>query len=437
MQKTRKHIREIAERVLFAGFCVQICIGMLWMVLRFCGSLAASESLFSMGKNEFAPHAWCLLQLLIAGFSSYHLLKTLGIHSKKWLICGVLGLLTFPMAAQCHLSFGRDSIVSSLLLLLFSASVRCIRGGKERTRVQLGVILLTAALLAGIGVSGVNVTRAPMAEAGAAGESKTWYTVAQERFETSMVSRFAWSSLQTLYGTWPEEIKKAVPEQVVRETSYYADNVERVLFPWLQQTYGTGEQGRAQTAAVLRSITRIAQENNTKGICREILWDAAGYGFSPIVVQLQLAGRGYDSYTGILYDNLGQHTPRLSYIYMTYGCRFFGMALLLGIILRCIGMEDCTNGGEGSTQGGERSTQGGEGSTQGNVSRKKNRKIFWGTFLFGLLFAGALIAFYTLRGAAMMDYRKTIVLVLLQLAWMLSSAERSGDAGISNTDIGN
>lgn len=381
------------ERVLFVGFCGQICIGMLWMVLRFCGSLAASESLFSMGKNEFVAHVWCLLQLLIAGFASYHLLKTLGISGKKWRICGVLAMLTFPMAMQCHLTLGTDSIVSSLLLLLFSAGIRCIHGGKERTRGQVGVIVLTVVLLAGISVYEVGVNKA----------SNTEYTKLEEKWETSMVSRFAWSSLQTLYGTWPEEIKEVLPEQIVRETSYYADNVERVLLPCLQQTYGTDEQGSAQTSAVLQTITRIALESNTKGICREILWDMAGYGLSPIVVQLQLAGMGYDSYTGILYDHMGQRTPYLSHLYMTYGCRWFGVALLLGMLLGC-------------------------------TREKRSAK---GTLLFGLLFVGGIIGFYAMRGGGMMDYRKTVVLVLLQLAWVISRAERSRDVCISNTDIGN
>ncbi len=388
MQKRAGHIRRVAEEVLFIGFCVQICIGIIWMVLHFSGSLTATESLFSIAGNEPAAHVWCVCQLLFAGFAAHHLLNTFEIRTPKWHICGMLALLTFPMAMQCHLSLSADSIVNSLLVLLFSEVIRWIRGGsgtKKKLYLRVGILVLITVLLLGIGVTDRRQNSGDNA-----GERSVYIEL-----QTAMASRFAWSSLQELYGIWQEEIKETVPEQVARETSYYADNVERVLLPWLQQTCGMDEAGRSRISAVLYTISRTALENNTRDICREILWDAAGYGLSPIVLQFQLAGKGYDSYSGILYDNMLRHTPRLSHVYMTYGCRWFGLALLLGAVLRFL-------------------------KSKSGIERRKS----FGTIIFTICFAAVLIAFYTMRGAGMMDYRKTVVLALLWIAWMAGGAER-------------
>lgn len=87
---------------------------------------------------------------------------------------------------------------------------------------------------------------------------------------------------------------------------------------------------------------------------------------------------------------------------MTYGCRWFGVALLFGAVLRFL---------------------------KGSNNRRKS----FGTIIFVICFAGILITFYTMRGGGMMDYRKTVVLVLLWIVWMISGGEKeNGISGIRN-----
>ncbi len=368
----------MARGVLMIGFCVQIVMGLIWMVLRFAGSLAVGESLFCIQGNELFAHLQCLVQLLLAFFAAYHFLSVVGPEKgeRSFRLGGTLVLVTFPMAMQCHMSLGGESLVSSLLLLQTAVLVRFLRkrkgNGAEaagRRDLLCASLLMIILIVVGFGErSGSTVT-------------------------ARVGSRLAWSSLNENYAAWPEELRAVLPEAKVREATHYADNFSTVLVPYLNEIYGTDAQGRQKVEGALWDIALIALESNTKGIVKEIVWDGLGYLCSPVVVQLQLAGYGYDSCTGVLYDNMRENYPRFSGMYLNYGCRFFGVAFLITWLWQLL---------EWLTQ---KKRQG------ANVT-------------VALLPVCVSVLWYTLRGAGMMDYRKTIVVVLLYLAWIVSRVRK-------------
>lgn len=369
MQKRTGLPGSIARGVLIIGFCVQVVMGLIWMVLQFAGSLAVGESLFCVQGSELLAHLQCLIQVVLAGYAAYDFLGVVGLaaRERKYRIGGALVMVTFPMAMQCHMSLGGESLLSSLLLLQTAMIIRLVRNRKKAT--FGGIVLLMIAMLA---VGFLQKEERPLIE--------------------KLGSRLAWSSLNEAYGSWPAEVQAVLPAAKVREATHYADGFSKVLVPYLEELYGSDAQGTQQVKDVIAEITRIGFARNTKGIVKEIAWDGLGYLISPVVVQLQLAGYGYDSCTGVLYDNMRENYPLFGGIYMNYGCDFWVLALLVTVLVTLFARKK-----------GER-----------------NQRIP----IVALLPAGVTVLWYTLRGAGMMDYRKTIVVVLLCLAWVVCRMSR-------------
>ena len=365
-------MRKILEQILYIGFGIQICLGLLWMVPNMIGSPFRGESLFGVNPGWGMAFFLRLLQVAFASYVAYRFLKKLGVADRRKCVFGMLIMVTFPMTMQCHMSFGGYSLMSSLELLQFCLILDLWRSKKtkdKRKKAKVGLFCLLSLLLVAVGV--------PI-------EKKELGTDAQSSIHSVLVSRLAWSSLNETYPAWPQEWQEALPVWKVRDVSSYGDHINRVLLPYMEEVYGTDEAGSKQIQNILQQMAILALQRNTKGIVREICWDAVGYGISPVVLQLQLAGKGYDSCSGVNYANMLERTPGLSALYMTYGCRWFGLALVLTVLL-CL---------------------------------QEKKKIRF-PICFSVIYSLVLIALYTLRGAGLMDYRKTIVVVMLWLAWMI------------------
>ncbi|MBR1930486.1 MAG: hypothetical protein IJ833_03290 [Lachnospiraceae bacterium] len=389
MGKRIENLRRVMKGVLLIGFSVQIILGLLWMILNFPGSSMMTESLFCMKVNPVTVCIQYVLQVLLAFGAARFFLREWGVQDKKRNIWAALVLLTFPMAMQCHLSVGAESLLGSVLLIQVGVLLKLQKPGmekREHKRAYANILLLSVLLIA-LGIS------AGMQEHGAD------YRGGRLGFASAMASRFAWSSLNETYNGWSEELKAVLPLSKTREITYYADNVYRVLLPTLEEAYGTEASGTRQVQEALWQLSKTALQGNTKGIVREISWDAAGYCLTPMVFLLQLVGKGYDSYSGILYDRMLQGTPRLSRLYMLYSCKWFCMAWIMTLLL---------------------------GSVEGKADTADKRKALKRN-LVSLLPLGILVVWCTFRGAGMMDYRKAIAVVWMWLAWMVK--------GVCGTDI--
>lgn len=455
MQKAVSRIAAVLGRVIFIGLSIQIVLGMIWMCLNFASLQAFGESAFyvqisknficdeytgilypvflllarGVGKLIRLPY-YCVIyavQLLIACYGAHRFLAKLRQTKKAENVWGSLAVLTLPMAMQCHLAVLPYSLAGSFFLLELSFSLDAIRSREILTAHRLMRImpfwLLCALLLPEylyIGAlpavlvlchgffrgarGGNNSVRNALKQVAASGiviaafagiivgmngltQVKGYYGRGQRSVEASFVSRFAWSGLMEEYEDWPEEMRGAVDRGKLMESAFYPDNMGRVFGPLIEEAVGEERAGEFYL-----ELSKNAWKKNRAGILHEIAWDAASYAVSPIALQMQLTGRGYDSFSGRNYEIMRQKSPVLSRIYMNYGCWWFaaglGVAALLQLLCFCF--------------------------VKGLLSRKNILSV-----LLLLLTCAGMIFWYTMRGAGIMDYKNTIVINYLWTIWSL------------------
>lgn len=455
MQKALKGIRAVAGRVLFIGFSIQIVLGLGWMVCNFMSFQQFGDTLVygKIGEtlicDEYEgilypvlivmakgiegllliPYHYFLylLQIVFALFSACTLLHAVGIKGKFWTAWGSLVFLTFPMTMQCHLAVLPDSFVCSLLLLeiafvvevflkreqprfgQFAKALACWAGlalllpnflfigvvpvlflflyafGKAWKRDKKRILYYGILVLAFAGIiSGVNGLT----------QVEGYYGRTHKSVQATIVSRCAWLYIGYNYGRLPEEVKEHLTSGDALRVTSYAENVDQVLGRKLEAAVGV-----ERAKELFLEIAGQAWQNEKKTILHNTAWDVVGYTVSPIVVQRQFSGKAYDSYSGRNYDIMRSETPVLTKYYMDYGCWWFvvGLALTATVQLISLMVHFVTKGQEAT-------------------ARKKG--IVPSIFL--CMFTSAvLVILYTLRGAGMMDYKKSIAVTLLWILWML------------------
>ncbi len=212
-----------------------------------------------------------------------------------------------------------------------------------------------------------------------------------------MASRMAWPSVWNDRGYWSEELRELTSEEELWQATYCPGNMEIVLEA-IEERAGDGAQ------EAYREMAQTAWRLRRPMILRQIAWDALGYAAFPLIFPIQLEGRMYDSYTGRNYEVMREHAPALTGHYVRYCCWWFACCLGLAALLSLVRL----------LQGGIRGPQ------------------ILGAGLCALI--GALLSLaYTMRGAGLMDYRCTVALSQLWLAWAVlgagSAVEGSGAGG--------
>ena len=238
MQKERGYLRQIAEGVLVIGFSVQIVLGLVWIVLHL------SLDPLSLGK------------MLAVFLAAYITLRELGCAERGKCLWGTLVLFTFPMLAQEYFTGSTYALLCAGGLGLLTVWHRgCGKQTHQAWRIWGSGVLL-AVLICVLGIlqygmehdEGERIRPAAMA-----------------------VSRFAWTDLEEVSHRWPETLRDAVPQSKIRETMFFADNVNRVLVPALEEVYGTDAAGEKQVNHILWMIARAGLSENTKRVAVEIL----------------------------------------------------------------------------------------------------------------------------------------------------------------------
>lgn len=455
MKKVGKALFNVLEKVLLIGFGVQIILGFCWMVMNFpevpefgetLRYLEASESIIKNGYRgilypvlivmtqgmERLVHIpyYCflyLLQLVAAFGAAYRLLDAVGVKGRYRLCYGSLAMLTVPMAMQCHMAVLPDSLGASFWLLEWAYAILVLR---EQDSIKVGNIIklgvcyaLGVCLLPEFFFTGVLPVLAVLVREGVslwkcsekrailrlvaisffffAGMSFVAHAGAVDQRSTGsiMASRFAWSYVLEDYEYWREEIGEYMPLEKIRSVAGYADSMDRIVAEQL-----VANVGEERAEELLLSMAKASFGRHTKENLKEILWDVYGYGFAPWVLREQLDGKGYEAYSGRNYEIMGMHTPRLAGIYMNYGSYLFVVGVFLAAASWLLSWNQ--NGGRW---------------VEGEAVRKR---MLSGNMAI-LLILGALgpVLYYSMQGAGMMDYKKTICVTLFWIVWVFRCTE--------------
>lgn len=387
-KKITVQVGAVIKGILFIGFSIQIILGIVWMCCNFLHiqDFSAPDTTLYGGLfrllGELAPVMY-LLQLAAAFAAGYFLLQSLA-PAGKWLATWrALALLTFPFAMQCHLALQPHSFVGTLFLLMFAVIARC---AKSKRGWWFGLVCAVL-LVAMTGVADRD-SREELSSKGIAG---------------LMACRTAWSTVRFDYEHWPEELQE-ITKEVQFDTANYPGNME-VLLDVIRDAVG---QEKAQEYYAL--IAKMGWNDRLPIVIRQVGWDVLGYTFSPIIVQVQLNGDAYDSYTGRNYENMRSYTPRLTKYYVNYSSWWFAVMLVLcvaGSFVLAIQ----------------------------RVSKKNNlndvqaeKEIFRRSVLVVALcifISVVWVSVLTLRGAGLMDYKWSIAVNQLWLVWALLTMEKT------------
>ena len=462
MQKAGKAFFTVAGGVLFIGFSIQIVLGLCWMAGNFPGGQQFGESalyveisknlicdeyegilypvliLIARGIEDFfrIPYRYILylLQLCLAFAAAFRILQSAGGKGKALTVWGSLALLTFPMAMQCHLAVLPYSLTGSFLLLELSFTFDILRqGGELRSRQLIKVLAfwLLAALMQPVYL---YLGAIPVIFLFLFGVTKSWrankkkilyngimilafvgmicgvqdltqvegyYGRVHKSLNACLMSRCAWLYVENGYEFWPQEAKEIVPREQVVQISYYADNMERILAKPLEDAVGVERAGE-----IFGEIAGLAWQHHKVRILHNAAWDVVGYTFAPVVLQRQLTGKAYDSYSGGNYDMMRAATPKLTEYYLNYSCWWFaaglGVAAAVGLAVVIKAFYEAW--------------------------RRTSRITFHGgkvlSVLICLFTSGGMVLLYSLRGAGMMDYKKSVAVTLLWLLGALLSCIR-------------
>lgn len=336
-----KHCTAVIDRVICIGFGIQIVLGILWMYNAFTGMKSFGEGIVCVGE------------ILLMGVAIWYVLPA-GKRPARKLFAGA-SVLTFPMVLQCFTKPDLRVVAAAFLLFGLGVVIRGKRTGLGKKRLAAVGILLCL----GVG------------------------TIALQEPKTDLLTRFGsrmiWTTLYLDYDRLPAERQAQVKYSDMVDATYEATGIEEILLPSLEEHLGK-EEGRA----VLKHFISVAWEHTKKQIVKEIIWDEAAYLAPPVILPLQLAGRAYESYSGLNYRQFLQPAPRLGSWFMYYGCIWFGAALVLR------GLRFVLSG----------------------CHRDRRALCYVAVTVFGMSL------WYTMSAGGKMDYRNVIYILCVWLLWM-------------------
>lgn len=365
MQAILKHCMAVLGRFIFIGFSVQIVLGILWMCNAFAGFNGPGEGIVCVGASIlFGASVW---------FAKRGIFK----EEKRWKdVFVLLSVLSFPFVMQSLVRPDVRLIMTSLILVLVGGACRLLdklcRSGKKAK--QLGTVLASFVLVV-------------LLMAGTDTVQNGWTPVSAR-----LTERVVWTTLYDTYVAVPKKIRSQVKYARMVNATYEATGMRDGLIPFTEEYLG--EESAGEVFAALRSK---AWSMNKKQIVKEICWDVAGYSVSPVVAHMQLAGRAYDSYTGMNYRELLLPAPKLGKIYMDYSCWWFGIGLVSAGLIYVM-----------------------------RFWADKKRPVV-GRWVFLSFVCAGMVICYALDGAGRMDYKNTLFVLCIWLLWMAGGVQDAKD----------
>lgn len=422
----------VLKGLLFIGFSIQIVLGAVWMCCNFGtvqdfgepGSVVYQTFFAMIGERAGLMY---VLQLLLAYYAGKRFLETLHPAGVFWGIWSILALLSFPMALQCHMAILPWSAVGSLFLLEWSFAVELLRkGGLWDNRkfvymllcwLGLAVLLPEYRLLGGIPVLlaiafgwkrligqgrllhslllAVLCGGLAFAVGTAAGKASG---IEERSFSFALLHRTAWPFILQDSGGWPEEVVKVLGDQdSIREYGFSTDNMDLLMKPLMEKAFG-----KERADAFYREMAMNSWKNRASVILTYIRWDVIGYSASPLILPGELEGQYFDSCSGRNYEVMRNEAPLLTRHYVDYSCWWFAVCVFFAFLLTVF---VCLRRG-------------------GFVWRNFRAGLFVCIFS-----AGALVAWYTLQGSGMMDYKASFVVSSMWLIWALAAMREEKVSG--------
>ena len=485
MRRVGKHMGGVLRAALICGMCVQILLGLAWLIKNIGGLqnfqetrlLLAGESaadsfysgiLYRGLAALLSSRLWILygFQLAAAVVASYGLMSCFFGREKEVLrLFGALALTTIPQAMQCHLAVLPWSLGTSLLLGETALLKRAwdIRGrawglvpderepgsgikgqeaGRHTARRAAGglaaamlilwlLILLVLPLYAWFALPMIFALLWRMGK-GWKGSGRLVCALAalalflcsvtvncgwdpghwNRKLAADALSRTGWPYFQYTYDVFPQPQHDEIGLVTAREVSAYADGVERVLIPKVEEMYGAEE-----TTALLWELAGICLRDNLKVDIKNIVWDMAAYHATPPILLMQFKGRAYDAYSGTNYEQMRSCAPLLTRHYVVYSGRWWWVMLALAA-----GIWVC----EGLQRGISREKTGKGTRKRGLWGRLRTFLQCWFPVLAGMEW---MIVCLVLNGSGIMDYKKNLwVTILWYVAsmWTLTLTEEEG-----------
>lgn len=446
MRRVGRHIQGILRAVLVCGMCVQILLGLAWLIKNMGGLQNFQESRWLLtgdgmtGKRYsgllyralaacLSSHLWILyaVQLAAALLAAYALMACLTGRGKAApCILGALTLTAIPQAMQCHLAVLPWSLGTSLLLAEIALWIRLCKGreqGKKLARTVAVMLagwllivlvlpvyawfslpLLAAALWragkgAGVRERLLCALTALALTAGSITVNCGWNPSAWNReLAANALSRTGWPYFQNDYDSISQPLHDVIGLDTARQVSYYADGVEVSLIPRLEERYGAEE-----VTDLLWELAGLSLERNLRVDVKNVIWDMAAYHATPPIFAMQLRGRAYDSHSGTNYMYMKTRAPLLTRYYVTYGGRWWWAMLGLAAAIAV-----CTQVLRGRSR--ENSLW-----TRGWALLRR-----WLPVLVGLEW---MILCFAAEGSGIMDYKKTLCVTIL---WYVAALSQLG-----------
>lgn len=450
MQQTGKHIQGILRAVLVCGMSVQILLGLAWLFANMGGLQSFQESMALLEGKGFdagyfsgilyqglaaalSSRLWVLygIQLAAAYGAAYGLMTCFVVREKQALrLFCALALTMIPQVLQCHLAVLPWSMGTSLLMgetmlwrkIWQGTLARREEKLSEKTKRLLVTGMLSGWLLLLLILPAYAWFVLPLlfsalwsaAEKGWKGRlacalaalvlclcnvtvnhgwnSADW----NRRLAASALSRTGWPYFQDSYANLPSQLQEDIGLVTSREVSTYADGVERVLIPKLEEQYGP--EG---TTAALWEMAGICLRDNLKVDVKNMIWDMAAYHAAPPIFAMQLKGRAYDAYSGVNYEQMKTRSPLLTRYYVTYGARWWWMMLALAVAIRLCDLLPC---------GGTRKENCEWRGENGLWGRWRIFLQYWFPVLAGMEW---MILSQVFRGSGIMDYKKVLWVTML------------------------
>ena len=432
MRKATGAVRLVMKNVFYMGFTVQICLGLVWMV----GNLPKKQDfplveggVYSLLAKAVGEVSWpvCLLQLFLALYAGYRLLKAMRVKGRAMRVFGSLALMTLPMAMQCHMALLPYSLVCSAELL--KLSFVCGMTGKKADccwRELVGLLACYAVqvlLWPGYWMPGAILPllmllwREPgmlrnrkvrlkgcvlalclaIAAAGGYGLHRVESSNGEGSWRWALVKRVCWPTLWVDFDRMPEEIQEAVRD-VIWISAHYPNHMDLYFKPAVDEA-----MAREDTEAALKQMAVQSWRVHYPMIVRQIGWDVLGYSVTPLVLPQQLAGQAYDSCSGRNYEIMRNRMPVLTKYYVYLACWWYGMSL--GIALIAVVMSMIAE------------------------PRKRKEAAVYRFPVSAVLFSAAVtVLFFTMQGAGVMDYKYTVWVNQLWILFGIAAVSKKEDA---------
>lgn len=438
MKKAAESAGLVVKNIIFIGYTLQIGLGLVWMGANL-GSiqdfLPVDTGVYCLFYHlpKWAYTLVYLLQLGAALYAGCRLVQKLCSGGRGLCLWGSLALMTLPMAMQCHMALLPYSFVCSLELLKLSFT--CELAGKGEgtafpAKALAGVLVcfgLQCLLWPGYSLPGavlpfllllwklpgllrrkeltvkglllVFCFLAVTAAGWGAEKGREDFQGGRSGWCWPLVKRVCWPTLWADWGERPDEIGLET-ESVIWQSAYYPYYMEIYFKPALAEAV-TPEAAEA----IMKKMVKYAWQVHYPMVVRQMGWDVLGYGVTPLILPLQLAGEAYDSCSGRNYEVMRNETPILTKYYVRTACGWFAASLVLlftGAVLKVT----------------EKQGESSRGSS-GELSRNGFGRVPWLFSALAVLFsAGMVILFFTMQGAGIMDYKYT---VWINQLWILGS----------------